>query len=333
MFAEIVSGERVFAGPASEWDGLAATGMTDTPFQKLAYQQSWWRNLRPADGILGSVVARHENGDLAAVAPLYVSADGGLQFNGCVEETDYLDLISSAENARQAWETVFPCLLSAEYPGWRHLNLCNIPQSSPTRVILPEVAARYSLTVVESVSEVCPVIALPDTFEEYLNSLESKERRELNRKLRRAAGAEARLHVIEEGEDLATAVDAFLHLLQKSTHEKRDWLNEGRRSLFHEVAEAAQQEGTLQLMFLEVDGMKAAALYNFDYGGRIWVYNSGLDTDLFSGLSPGVVITAWAIEKAIADGRDEFDFLRGSEAYKYRLGARDTAVYRLQIAR
>jgi CelD/BcsL family acetyltransferase involved in cellulose biosynthesis len=46
-----------------------------------------------------------------------------------------------------------------------------------------------------------------------------------------------------------------------------------------------------------------------------------------------VVLTAKAIELAITNGRSEFDFLRGGETYKYRFGAQDTGVFRLQISR
>ncbi len=333
MYAQIISGDAVFDELAAEWDELAARGMTDTPFQKLAYQRSWWQNLQPADSQLYSVAARTAEGSLAAVACLYLTSDGSLRFNGCIEETDYLDLIAAAQDAYEGWETVFASLLSNDFPAWRHLELCNIPEASPTRTVLPDVAGRFGLTVAESTIEVCPVIELPISFEAYLGSLDSKQRREIKRKLRRANGADAVLRVVNQDDDLAAAVDDFLALLQKSTFEKRDWLNEGRRALFQETAAAAQAEETLQLLFLEVDGQKAAALFNFDYGGRVWVYNSGLDPDLFSALSPGVVITAWSIELAIEQGCEAFDFLRGDEAYKYRFGAEDTAVYRLQIVR
>ncbi|HUM72501.1 MAG TPA: GNAT family N-acetyltransferase, partial [Chloroflexota bacterium] len=96
---------------------------------------------------------------------------------------------------------------------------------------------------------------------------------------------------------------------------------------------AAHQDGYLQLLFMEVDGRKAATLLNFDYNNRIWVYNSGLDPVNFSNLSLGVVITAKAIEYAADHGRATFDFLRGNETYKYRFGAQDTVIYRQQISK
>jgi CelD/BcsL family acetyltransferase involved in cellulose biosynthesis len=333
MQVQIIDGEDVFNQIGEEWDELASRGMTDTPFQKLTYQKSWWKNLSPEDSTLWSVIIRDTAGQLSAIGCFLHTEDGKLRFNGCIEETDYLDLITTAQDAHENWQKIFPILLSDQFPEWHQIDLCNVPRNSTTRTILPEVASPYDLTVVESIIEVCPTIELPDSFEIYLESLDSKERREIRRKLRRANGADAQLHVVSKAEDLTVAVDEFLELLQKSTFEKRDWLNEGRRTLFHEIAQAAQDDETLQLLFLEVNDQKAAALFNFDYGNRIWVYNSGLDPELFSALSPGVVITALAIEIAIENGRDEFDFLRGDEDYKYRFGALDREIYRLQIVK
>ena len=332
MIIEVLHGDSVFDALAGEWDELAGRGITDTPFQSLAYQRAWWQYLQPPDSRLFTIVLREEEGKLAALASLYLMANGVIHFNGCVEETDYLDIIAPPEYAEMAWTAVFECLHSQSLPPWTTLDLCNIPEQSPSRPILYRLAEQYGCQLEESIHEVCPIIHLPQTFEDYLQSLDSKQRREIRRKLRRANGAGARLVVTGPEDDLEQAVDEFLELLQKSTFEKRDWLTDGRRAVFHAAAEAAQAAGTLQLLFMEVNGRKAAALFNFDYKNRIWVYNSGLDPYTFGNLSLGVVLTAKAIELAIENGRSTFDFLRGNETYKYRFGAIDTMIYRLQIA-
>jgi CelD/BcsL family acetyltransferase involved in cellulose biosynthesis len=330
MITELMNGSDVFTLLADEWDNLAQSGMTDTPFQTLAYQKAWWTHLHPGNGRLHTITVRSEQKELLAIACLY-NLDGTLYFNGCVEETDYLDLIASAEHAEAAWQAILNCLCSPGFPEWHFMDLCNIPETSPTRTILPQEAQRRGFLFNERVSEVCPVIHLPETFDAYLDSIDSKQRREINRKLRRANGADARLVVVRPEDDIDTAVTDFLHLLQKSTFEKRDWLTDGRRAVFYDAARAAQKAGMLQLLFIEIRGKKAAGLFNFDYNDRIWVYNSGLDPALFGALSLGVVITAKAIEYAIENGRATFDFLRGNETYKYRFGAEDTTIYRLHL--
>jgi CelD/BcsL family acetyltransferase involved in cellulose biosynthesis len=330
MKIEFNNGDHIFELLAGEWDALVQQSMTNTPFQRLAYQRAWWQHCGPENGKLHTITVRESDGRLTAIACFY-NIDGVLYFNGCTQETDYLDLIVAEKDAAAAWTAVLDCLCSSGFPTWHALDLCNVPAASHTRQILPQEAAHRGFLHEESVHEVCPVITLNTTFERYLESIDSKQRRELQRKLRRAEAANAVLHVVGPDEDVTQAVDDFLELLQKSTFEKRDWLTNGRRALFHEVAQAAHQDGYLQLLFMEVDGRKAATLFNFDYNNRIWVYNSGLDPVNFSSLSLGVVITAKAIEYATAHGRAEFDFLRGNETYKYRFGAQDTVIYRQQI--
>ena len=326
---KLINGEEAFTSLAPVWDTLVKQGITNTPFQTNAYQQAWWTHLHPENASLHTIVV-YENEELIGIACLYL-IEGLLYFNGCVEETDYLDVISSEEHVEAVWTAVFDCLCSPQFPEWNGLDLCNIPEASPSRPLLSEEAKRRGFSFAEEVIEVCPIIELPDSFENYLNNIDSKQRREIRRKLRRATGADVKLIRVGEDDDLHAAVEDFLALMQKSTFEKRDWLNEDRRAVFHKTAQAAIDAGTLQLLFIEVNNRKAAALFNFEYNGRIWVYNSGLDPDAFGNLSLGVVLTAKAIELAIENGNTSFDFLRGNETYKYRFGAKDTQIYRQKI--
>ncbi|MEZ4513745.1 MAG: GNAT family N-acetyltransferase [Chloroflexota bacterium] len=331
MQLHLFEGKEAFTALAETWDEVARHGMTDTPFQTWAYQRAWWEYLQPAGATLHTVVA-YEGKRPFAIGCFYL-VDGVVHFNGCLEETDYLDLIAAPQDAEAGWTAVFEAFHSPDFPQWHTLDFCNVPNASLTRTILPQLAAQYGYNWQESVQEVCPVIKLADTFDGYLDTIDSKQRREISRKLRRAQASGVRLRAVEADDDVKTAVDQFLTLLQASTFEKRDWLNDGRRALFYDTAAAAQKAGTLQLLFVEVNGERAAALFNFDYKGRVWVYNSGLEPNAYGPLSLGVVLTAMAIEYAIENGRSEFDFLRGNEIYKYRFGAQDTTIYRQHITR
>jgi CelD/BcsL family acetyltransferase involved in cellulose biosynthesis len=325
-------GESAFTELREEWDTLATRAMTDTPFQTQAYQRAWWEHLKPSGSTLVTIATRSDKGELVGIACLF-ALDQILHFNGCIEETDYLDLIAPPNLAATVWQETLDCLEVMDAIPWRALDLCNIPEQSLSRTILPTLAEKKSYHFEENVIEVCPIIQLPDAFDAYLESLDSKQRRELSRKLRRAEAAEVTTSIINQSDNIETEVESFLELLQKSTFEKRDWLNDGRRAMFHDVARAMQDRGALQLMFTAVEGRRAAALFNFDYNDRIWVYNSGLDPTAFAALSPGVILTATAIEEAIKLGRSEFDFLRGDEEYKYRFGAVDTKIYRCRVER
>ncbi len=327
MLVKQIIGDVVFEELATEWDILVQGGMTDTPFQYRAYQQGWWQNL--GEGEL-QTLAVYESETLIGIGCFNVRGER-VVFNASKEETDYLDVICSAENATTVWNAIFDYLCGDDFPTWNCLDFYNIPADSPSCSIVEAQAANRGFSFASERAEVCPIIPLPATFEEYLNALDKKQRHEIRRKLRRAKGAEAELHIVSSDDDLPAEVDAFLELLVKSTSEKGAWLNEARTQAFHDIAQFAQAADMLQLMFIEVEGQKAAALFNFVYNGRTWVYNSGLNPNAFGRLSLGVVLSAQAIEKAIELGHDSFDFLRGDEQYKYRFGAHDSEIFRLIV--
>ena len=63
-------------------------------------------------------------------------------------------------------------------------------------------------------------------------------------------------------------------------------------------------------------------LYGFWWQGTFAAYQSGWDPR-FARHSIGSVLVLHALERAADEGAHTFDFLRGSEPYKYRFGARD----------
>ena len=329
--SKLVVGTELFdIVPEAEWNRLAQGGVTDTPFQLFAYQQAWWTHL--GFGELVSVLVTDEHGRLQGLGCFYLH-NRQLYFNASKEETDYLDILVHEKDAAAVWSEIFTCLCSHSCPDWDTIDLYNIPASSPSRSILPRLVKSRGFTITEEIAEVCPVIPLTGSFETYLAGINKKQRHEIRRKMRNAAAAEAQLEIIDSLDSLPEAVDEFLQLLQKSTAEKNDWLNEGRTAVFHQVAEAALKQGSLLLMFMVVGGERVSALCNFLYNGRVWVYNSGIDISKHGHLSLGVVLTAHAIQHGIEQGCHTFDFLRGNETYKYRFGAVDTEIYRYQIKR
>jgi len=59
-------------------------------------------------------------------------------------------------------------------------------------------------------------------------------------------------------------------------------------------------------------------------------YNAGTNPDAYD-LSPGVVLIALFMRRAIEMGKRRFDFLRGDEPYKYHWGAIDEPIQRLLV--
>ncbi len=330
--AEIHSHPSVLDTLADEWTALLRQASTDVPFLTPSYQRAWWRHL--GGGTLCLVTVR-DKAELVGIVPLFLSRSPEgltLQWVGCVEVSDYLDGVIAAGREKEVWETVLDALTGPSAPPWARMDLCSIPASSPTREVLPALARERGWVAETEVQEVCPVVLLPSTWEKYLASLDRKDRHELRRKLRRAEALEGlRWYIVGPEHNLEAEAEDFLTLMAKSTRAKEQFLTPSMRAFFRELMRSAFAEGWLQLAFLEWDGRKLAAYLNLAYRDRVMVYNSGLDWQADPGLGAGIVLSAFLIRHAIAEGREAYDFLRGSEDYKYRLGGKDVPVYRVVV--
>jgi CelD/BcsL family acetyltransferase involved in cellulose biosynthesis len=184
--------------------------------------------------------------------------------------------------------------------------------------------------------DVCPVVTFPEGagFEDYLGTLDKKSRHEIRRKVRRAEGA-GDLRLTASRNPLAD-LDAFAELHQKK------W---GAKGLFPPTAggaasrvfvkrlfELSGNDGPVRLSFLMLGDRRIAAGIHVETPDTWMYYNAGVDPEARD-LSPGVVLIAGLVRRALEAGAKRFDFLRGDESYKYEWGAVDEPVQRLLVRR
>jgi CelD/BcsL family acetyltransferase involved in cellulose biosynthesis len=231
-----------------------------------------------------------------------------------------------------AVQDAFAAYLAENRDKYDRINWCNIPEASPSLARFPEKLAAHGFSVESELQEVCPVIELPDEWEAYLEQLDKKQRHEIRRKMRRAESEAAiQWYVVDETHDIEEEVQKFLSLMRASHPEKAKFLDDPHNTAFFtQIVPLVYRCGWLKMSFLVVNGTPSAAYCDFDYNRRIQVYNSGLLPYDNAHLSPGIVLLAYNIRDAIEKRRDVFDFLRGNETYKYRMGAVDTKVFKLK---
>jgi CelD/BcsL family acetyltransferase involved in cellulose biosynthesis len=88
----------------------------------------------------------------------------------------------------------------------------------------------------------------------------------------------------------------------------------------HLAARRFLEAGRLRLHRLDVAGSPVAVVYCIRQGDVVTFYTTGYDA-AYARYGPGRDLMAHAIGAAIAEGAQEFDFLRGDEAYKEHWGA------------
>lgn len=331
-----------FQALSAEWNELVRRTRFNSIFLTHEWQTTWWDSLGQGD--LWVLAFRcPESNTLVGIAPLFLHTltegddAGKQQFNlvGCIEVSDYLDLIAARGWETQVHDAFLAWLRSPDAPEWDIADLCNLPEASLTYREMPELAAQYGIHASVMQEDTAPQFALPARFEEYLqNQVDKKQRHEIRRKQRRAErDANVGIYTVGPQHVLEAEIDDFVALQRASRADKADFMTPQMRRFFLAIAQRMLEVGTLRLLFLTINGEKAATLFAFEYDRRFWLYNSGYDPDAHSQLSPGWVLLSYAIQYAIASGCRVFDFMQGNEEYKYRFGAEDYKVMRVTLWR
>lgn len=322
-----------------EWQSLFDTGLTKVPFLRPDYLQTWWRTRGggewPESAQLVLISAR-EDGKLVGLAPCFVSERDGkhsLLLLGAIEISDYLDLVVSASHVQEFARGLLMYVrdhLVGEY-GIQQIELDNILELSPSIQAFQQASLELGLKIEVSPLERAPYIPLNGDYEEYLSRLDKKQRHEIRRKMRRMMELPTPTHwyIVSDATMLDAEIEEFLKLMAFDP-EKKAFLSEKMKEQMRISMREAFNAGYLQLAFMCIGDDRAAAYLNFDFGNRIYVYNSGMNPEYFEH-SPGWVLLGHLLKWANENSRFEFDFMRGTEDYKYKFGGVDRQVMRVSI--
>lgn len=311
----------------TEWEELLSLSPVNTLYLTPQWQQVWWETFGDGKKMAGFYV--RSCGNMMAIASLARQGDA-VTFMGGPETFDYNDFL-----VRPGFEAAFfgQLLQCMEEKSFHTLTLYSLAENSPTLTYLPERARQEGYRVEVTEEDVAPGLALPSTWEEYLALLSKKDRHELRRKFRRLESTENwRWYCLDDEEQINDRLDDFLRLMRMSAKEKELYMTEQREHFFRRIAQLTSQMGLLKLFFLEMDGEPVATTLCFDYGSSRLLYNSGYNPE-YGYYSVGLLLNALCLGNAIEQGKEYFDFLRGSEPYKYHLGGQNRILYQMVVER
>lgn len=328
-----VSLNHDFVSNPIEWNRVVS-GMNPSPFFMFhEYQQAWWRNLK-ADYPLQILSVSDQTNALVGALPLYQSSPdkpGRWQLLGGTDESDYLDIIADPTQRTDVYTT----LISALQPlDWQELHLPSLHHQSPTLSEFQPLALQQGWRVEQTQQTICPVVDLPDSWEQYLSQLESGFVSQL-RKHTFAVGVDdlVSYRLLTQPAEVAEAIPSFIQLHKQSGTDKASFWTTAREHFFVEMATELAKKGLVRLYFLDLTNDPAAAALIFDYQNQFLLYNSGFNAYRYGHLSVGTVLVAHTIQEAITLGRSHYDFMRGDESYKFQFGAVAQPLYDLHIKR
>jgi CelD/BcsL family acetyltransferase involved in cellulose biosynthesis len=85
-----------------------------------------------------------------------------------------------------------------------------------------------------------------------------------------------------------------------------------------------------KIYYLEVDNAIAACCFVYEDEVGSYLYNSSKN-NTFNEVNPGIIIIDKIIEQLISKEFTFFDFLKGTERYKFDLGGISTQLYDIEI--
>ncbi len=291
----------------SGWDDLAGEPLAPHlgPFPHRPFLETCRRHWQR-----GSLEIVATQGGSAAV----VIEDGVCRFAGERHLTDYHSTLG------QDTEALVGRILELVGPGVR-FDLDSLPIEAAEPLVAAFGSAGLDAELLDD--ESCRVVELSKpaagAWEEMLGV---KHRHELRRKRRRFARGRGEAEFGGGREYF----DAFVSLHRSAAGDKGGFMTDPMASFF---ADLLDLPGSRLDVLLAGDSVAAAA-FGFEDVSAYYLYNSAYDPRS-ADLSPGIVLIDRLMREAATSRRSRFDFLKGNEEYKIRLGAASRPLYRLRV--
>ncbi|MCP4624173.1 MAG: GNAT family N-acetyltransferase [bacterium] len=266
-----------------------------------------------------NILSVGQQGEILGLAPLQVKGNSA-SFIGGTNVCDYLDFIVTADKEPVFFKALLDHL---DHQGIEHLDLCLLRPDSTVLSNLVNVAENRGCEIMTGNEDISLELNLPATWEKYLSMLKGKQRHEVKRKFRRLYEAgDVTFRIVEDPKEISEQLPTFFDLFKLSSDEKAHFMTDQMISFFRALAIALAKPKILRLYILELNAVPVAVSMCFDFNGALHLYNSGFDPR-FRALSVGLLCKVLSIKDAIKNGRKKYDFLKGAETYKYRLGGRE----------
>jgi CelD/BcsL family acetyltransferase involved in cellulose biosynthesis len=336
------------------WLALSARAERDELMTSPLWLEPWWTVFGPHDGRRLAVVTVHDGGELVGLVPLCrrrVQVAPGLRLRrleplGTGEDeadeicSDFLGIVAARGKMPAVADAFVGAMADGALGGG--VDELIVPALAGDAECKPELTRalrRRGWHVDFETTPPSPYIPVPKKFDDYLNALHGDKRYMVRRSLRDFEKWAAGKDVVHEAKDEASRAEGMRVL--GSLHGER-WQAAGHEGAFASTkfadfhTDASRRllaAGALELLWLTVDGDPVAAVYNVVWGGKTYFYQAGRKMEVPGKIRPGVVLHMRALERAIAAGRREYDFLAGTSRYKMDLALATRPLFTLRAAR
>lgn len=298
-------------------------------FQDREWIRRWFREQAKRQPIKPFIVVVKDNGKTIGIFPMY-SYQATFRFTILKpiggDTSDYLiPLIAKQYCEKRIFAKVWRTLYSNK-TKWDSIIWPNLPAFTLLDQQAP-VMHKGMKCIARKKGANCPYISFEGPSKElksYLNKKYVKKIEFKERKLARQQGAFQYNKVTSEGK-----IEEVMNVLFQ-LHCKR-WAVTGRFSPYENIEERNRalslafglfQSNLLHLSYLKIGDKIIAVHFGMGDGERFYYYIPAFDTE-YNKYSVGQILIYRLMQDVFQEGYQVFDFLRGSESYKYDWGAKE----------
>jgi CelD/BcsL family acetyltransferase involved in cellulose biosynthesis len=290
-----------------------------------AWLKVWWQSFGAgADLYIRSVSQRDQ---AIGIAPLQIKDDMA-SIIGSTDVCDYQDFIVTPGLENEFFDALLDDLQQKRLRG---LHLEPVRPDSAVATHLMPMARDRGYKIDYRQVDVSSDLDLPDSWESYLGMIDRKQRHEIRRKMRNLQEIGATSYrAVQDKDAIPQTIISFLRLFPESRGDKAQFMTARMQNFFTSLSQALAEIDIIRFGVLEAAGKPVAMVMYFDYNDNIYLYNSAYDPE-FKSMSVGIISKVSCIQDSIDKGKRKFDFLKGSEPYKYFLGGKEIPLYSCEI--
>ena len=305
-----------------KWEKLHAADEHAHVFLAWSWLRGWFENqvypwevlvVRSGGEITALLPLQHCGRRTPGFIPSRTTRLGGYPY------ADYNGLLCCAGQEQSACGALVRHLESRA--DWDELELSD--GRDPRLELLVRQFQRGPVDVGRRSAMVCPRVCLPESWEEFertrLSRMAAKNLRYLLRRLEQQPG-----YVVGAADD--EAFDSEVDLALRLWASRWENVKPADCERIGRILRSCHHANLVWLRVVRINEEPIAALVGLlDYPRQAFRYFLSGFSEAYARLSPGRCVQALAIRAAIDFGLRSFDFLRGSEPYKYAFGA--TPIY------
>jgi len=299
-----------FERSRENWDNLYLSDQFATVFMSWAFIRGWIGTLNGRWFVLG--VKKQNSRDYVAFIVLYKSPNGKNLSLSYSEFSDHTSFICNSDYKNESIRLIAKYI--QEKLNWEKLL---IQEVLDTRLdIFLKCFPFMTFTIKEMDSTPCPYIQLENTWDQYLkDKLSQKGRKKLRKYLRNIENNDNFSVTFNQDDNIESQIETLLTLWQMKWGEASPSKMDTLRSIFLHCHK--DNHLFMPIIWSGDEPAASSAIFIDDNKKCLYDFIGGWD-DKFAKLSPGNTIIAYVIRFAIEKGYKIYDFLRGSEEYKYQ---------------